>query len=174
MLRDRRPISSLSDMETIPIRGFLTREILLSKVVYLITFKERNKGTCLQEPGRTLPDCKREAQRRKLPRQKKSQVRKSVSLPRSLSKNDELLIELKKERGLTWKQIGEYFPKRSVGSLQVRYSTQLKSRHRRRLKYSEDPKNQTAYSRSCREEPCQSSVFSATNVNSQATERSLR
>ncbi|CAI7622836.1 unnamed protein product [Penicillium pancosmium] len=172
--RDRRPISSLSDIETIPIRGFLTREILLSKVVYSITFEERNEGTCLQEPGGTPPDCEREAQRRKLPRQKKSQVGKSVSLPRIMSKDDELLIELKEKRGLTWKQIGEYFPKRSVGSLQVRYSTRLKSRHGRRLECSEDPKNQTAYSRSCREEPCQSSGFSATNINGKATEESLR
>lgn len=38
---DRHTISSLSNMETIPIQGFLTREILLSKVVYSITFEER-------------------------------------------------------------------------------------------------------------------------------------
>ncbi|OQD78750.1 hypothetical protein PENANT_c084G02504 [Penicillium antarcticum] len=49
---------------------------------------------------------------------------------------------------------------------EVRYSTRLKSR--------EAPKNQTAYSRSRREKPCQSGGFSATNVNSRATEGSLR
>lgn len=93
---------------------------------------------------------------------------------RILSKDDELLIELKEERGLTWKQSRKYFPKRSVGSLQVRYSTRLKSRRGRRLECSEDPKNQTAYSRSCQEEPYQSSGFSATNVNSKVTEGPLR
>lgn len=165
--RDRRPISSLSDMETIPIRGFLTREILLSKVVYSITFEERKEITCLQELGGTPPDCEREAQRRKQPQQKNSQVGKSIRPARILSKDDELLVELKEERGLAWKQIGKYFPKRSVGSLQVRYSTRLKSRRK-------DPKSQTTYSRSGREEPCQRSGFSATNINSKATERSLR
>ncbi|CAI7626087.1 unnamed protein product [Penicillium pancosmium] len=158
-LSNQCPISSLSDMETIPIRGFLTREILLSKVVYSITFEERNESTCSQEHSGTPPDCVREAQRRKISRQKRSQVGKSNRQPRTLSKDDELLIELKEERGLTWKQIGQYFPKRSVGSLQVRYSTRLKSRG--------DPKKRG-------EEPCQSSGFSATNVNSRATEESLR
>ncbi|OAX84044.1 hypothetical protein ACJ72_01579 [Emergomyces africanus] len=149
-LRNQCPISSLSDMETIPIRGFLTREIFLSKVVYSITFEERNESTCSQEPGGTPPYCEREPQRRRLPRRKGSQVGQSNRQPRILSKDDELLIELKEKRGLTWKQIGQYFPKRSVGSLQ------------------------TAYSRSRREEPCQSSGFSARNVNSMATEGSLR
>lgn len=90
----------------------LTREILLSKVVHSITFEERKESPCLQEPGGTPPDCEREAQRRKLPQQKKSQVGKSIRPARILSKDDELLIEVKEERGLTWKQIGEYFPKR--------------------------------------------------------------
>lgn len=150
--RDRHPISSLSDMETISIRGFLTREMLLSKIVYSITFEERPEHTytCLQEPGGAPPDCERKAQGRKLPRQKKSQVEKSIKPARVLSKDDELLIELKEERGLTWKEIGEHFPKRSVGSLQVRYSTRLKSRRGRR------------------------DGLSATNVKSKATEPSLR
>ncbi|KAJ5404003.1 hypothetical protein N7509_003874 [Penicillium cosmopolitanum] len=121
MPRDRHPISSLPDIETIPIRGFLTREILLSKVVYSITFEERTEHICMQEPVEALPDCTRKAQRRKLPRQKKHQAGKSIRPARALSKDDKLLIELKKERGLT-----------SVGSLQVRYSTRLKSRCGRR------------------------------------------
>lgn len=164
--RDQRPISSLSDMETIPIRGFLTREILLSKVVYSITFEERNEGTCLQEPGGTPSSCEHKAKRRKPHLQKTAQVGKPIGPARVLSNEDELLIELKERRKLKWKEIGEYFPKRSVGSLQVRYSTRLKSRG--------DPKNQTAYSRSRRGETCQSSGLLATNVNSRATEGPLR
>lgn len=100
MPRDGRPISGLSDIETIPIRGFLTRKILLSKVVYSITFEERNDGTCLHEPGGIPSDCDREAQRRKLPLQKSSQIGKSNRKPRALSKDDELLIKLKEERRL--------------------------------------------------------------------------
>ncbi|KAJ5404057.1 hypothetical protein N7509_003928 [Penicillium cosmopolitanum] len=111
---------------TIPIRGFLTRGILLSKVVYSITFEERTEHTCLQEPDETPPDCEREAERRKLSRQKKFQIGKSIKPARILSKYDELLIDLKEARGLTWKQIAEYFPERSKGSLQVRYCTRLK------------------------------------------------
>ncbi|KAL7755448.1 hypothetical protein ACKLNR_014546 [Fusarium oxysporum f. sp. zingiberi] len=41
---------------------------------------------------------------------------------------DKLLIELKENKELTWKQIAEYFPERSSGSVQVRYSTKLKGR----------------------------------------------
>ncbi|KAJ5989713.1 hypothetical protein N7481_004923 [Penicillium waksmanii] len=155
MPRDRHPISSLSDIETIPIRGFLTREIFLSKVVYSITFEERTEHTCLQEPDETPPDCERKAQRRKLPRQKNHEVGKSIRPARilskdELSKDDELLIELKEEKGFKWKKSGEYFPNRSVGSLQVRYSTRLKSRCGR------------------------SDGLSATNIKSKATEPSLR
>jgi hypothetical protein len=149
MPRDRHPVSSLSDIETIPIRGFLTREILLSKVVYSITFEERTEHTCLQEPDKTPPDCERKAQRRKLPRQKNHKVGKLIRPAQILSKDDELLIELKEEKGFKWKKIGEYFPSRSVGSLQVRYSTRLKNRSGR------------------------SDGLSATNIKSKATEPSL-
>lgn len=53
-----------------------------------------------------LQDCERDAQRRKPSRQRRPEVR---NLARSTRK-DELLIRLRDERGLTWKQIGEYFP----------------------------------------------------------------
>ena len=48
---------------------------------------------------------------------------------RFLSEDDQLLIELKEDRGLPWKEIAKFFPERSGGSLQVRYCTRLKSRH---------------------------------------------
>ena len=37
---------------------------------------------------------------------------------------DKLLIELK-DQNCSWKEIGEYFPHRTIGALQVRYSTRL-------------------------------------------------
>jgi hypothetical protein len=40
---------------------------------------------------------------------------------------DELLIELKEKRHLTWKQIADFFPGRNPGTLQVRYCTRLKT-----------------------------------------------
>ncbi|KAK3623650.1 hypothetical protein LTR22_024307 [Elasticomyces elasticus] len=42
--------------------------------------------------------------------------------------DDALLVELKKTKNLTWKQISKFFPGRSSGTLQVRYCTKLKSK----------------------------------------------
>ena len=42
--------------------------------------------------------------------------------------DDALLVNLKEERGLTWKQIAEFFPGRTSGTLQVRYCTKLKAK----------------------------------------------
>ncbi|KAK5731443.1 hypothetical protein LTR17_011405 [Elasticomyces elasticus] len=44
------------------------------------------------------------------------------------TEDDALLIELKKTRNLTWKQISNFFPSRSPGTLQVRYCTKLKAK----------------------------------------------
>ena len=43
---------------------------------------------------------------------------------------DDLLVELKEQsaRKLSWREIQRHFPNRTIGSLQVRYSTQLKCR----------------------------------------------
>lgn len=42
--------------------------------------------------------------------------------------DDSLLVELKEKKNLTWKQIAEFFPGRSSGTLQVRYCTKLKAK----------------------------------------------
>jgi hypothetical protein len=42
--------------------------------------------------------------------------------------DDKLVIDLKESKDLTWKQIAEFFPGRSAGTLQVRYCTKLKAR----------------------------------------------
>lgn len=42
--------------------------------------------------------------------------------------DDALLLDLKENRALTWKQIAEFFPGRSSGTLQVRYCTKLKAK----------------------------------------------
>ncbi|KAI5306765.1 hypothetical protein KEM56_007212 [Ascosphaera pollenicola] len=41
---------------------------------------------------------------------------------------DSLLIELKENKNLTWKQIADFFPGRTSGTLQVRYCTKLKAK----------------------------------------------
>ena len=42
--------------------------------------------------------------------------------------DDQLLVELKEQKNLTWKQIADFFPGRSSGTLQVRYCTKLKAK----------------------------------------------
>ncbi|TQS34052.1 hypothetical protein Golomagni_05581 [Golovinomyces magnicellulatus] len=44
------------------------------------------------------------------------------------SEDDQLLIQLKEQKNLTWKQIADFFPGRSSGTLQVRYCTKLKAK----------------------------------------------
>lgn len=44
------------------------------------------------------------------------------------TEDDQLLIELKEKKNLTWKQIADFFPGRSSGTLQVRYCTKLKAK----------------------------------------------
>ncbi|CAL5870137.1 uncharacterized protein PFLUO_LOCUS4372 [Penicillium psychrofluorescens] len=41
---------------------------------------------------------------------------------------DLLLVELKEIKNLTWKQIADFFPGRTSGTLQVRYCTKLKTK----------------------------------------------
>lgn len=44
------------------------------------------------------------------------------------AEDDQLLIQLKEQKNLTWKQIADFFPGRSSGTLQVRYCTKLKAK----------------------------------------------
>jgi hypothetical protein len=44
------------------------------------------------------------------------------------TEDDQLLVDLKENKSLTWKQIAEFFPGRSSGTLQVRYCTKLKAK----------------------------------------------
>jgi len=127
------PLTSLHDVETIPIRGFLTRQVLLSKVVYSVTFEEQ-EHTCYHEPNRTPADIEDKFTHPHVgakwgsAKRPRKVVRNGALNQRSLSKDDQLLINLKEKRQLPWNKIAEHFPDRSKGSLQVRYSTRLKSR----------------------------------------------
>ena len=47
---------------------------------------------------------------------------------RFTEQEDAKLVDLKERRGLSWEDIQRSFPRRSMGSLQVRYSTKLKER----------------------------------------------
>jgi Myb-like DNA-binding domain len=44
------------------------------------------------------------------------------------SQEDQMLVDLKENKNLTWKQIADFFPGRTSGTLQVRYCTKLKAK----------------------------------------------
>ncbi len=155
---DHTSLTSLHDIETIPIRGFLTRQILLSRVIYSITFEEQAEQaehSCSQESGGATSHCENKIRRQhsKQPPGKGLRAGETTRQTRflsedALSKDDQLLIELKEERRLTWKRIAEYFPGRSEGSLQVRYCTRLKGRKAGksgRLGQSSNVRNESSY-----------------------------
>ncbi|CAG8902812.1 unnamed protein product [Penicillium egyptiacum] len=125
---DQTSLTSLRDIETIPVQGFLTRQILFSRVIYSVTVEEQAEHSCSQRSGRATShyENKSGSQHSKQPPQKGSRAGKTTGPTRFLPKDDQLLIELKEERSLPWKRIAEYFPGRSEGSLQVRYCTRLK------------------------------------------------
>jgi hypothetical protein len=43
-------------------------------------------------------------------------------------KEDSLLVELKEDKNLSWRQVSDFFPGRTSGTLQVRYCTKLKAK----------------------------------------------
>lgn len=117
---DQNSLSSLPDIETIPIRGFLMRQILFSKVIYSITFEEQAlHGSSDRAPPRYENEDARPHEQR--PHEKAPRSMDSTRPTQFLPEDDRLLIELKEQRGLPWKRIAECFPERSKGSLQVRY-----------------------------------------------------
>jgi hypothetical protein len=121
--------TGLQDMETIPVRGYLTRQVLLSRVVYSFTFEEDrtmdlllNKSTRRpsEDQGDALQSGYR-ARRNRKPSDCATGRRVAV-----LSEEDKLLIRLKQKDDLPWSEIVKHFPGRTKGSLQVRYSTKLR------------------------------------------------
>ena len=123
------PLTSLHDVETIPIRGFLTRQVLLSKVVYSVTFEEQREHTCYNGPKKTPADLEDRSTYPHAGARRGSAKRPRTGILNTISReDDQLLIKLKEQRELSWSEISQHFPGRSKGSLQVRYSTRLKNR----------------------------------------------
>lgn len=54
--------------------------------------------------------------------------KKKKHKPKFTAEDDDLLVDLKEQKKLSWKQIAEYFHGRTAGALQVRYCTKLKMR----------------------------------------------
>ncbi|KAJ6136937.1 hypothetical protein N7497_012189 [Penicillium chrysogenum] len=120
------PATSLQDIQTIPVRGFLTRQTILSRVIYSCTFQEDRQASCPHGPtkgpayDKNLDNTRHATQ--------SSSKKQPARATRFLPDEDDRLIELKEQRGLPWSRIVKHFPGRTKGSLQVRYSTRLKDR----------------------------------------------
>lgn len=127
-----RPNTSLQDIQTIPIRGFLTRQTFLSKVIYSCTFKEDGRLSCPHRP--TKAPTYEESLDKTGHTTRHSNKKPSARTTRFLPDEDELLIELKGKQSLPWNRIVKHFPGRTKGALQVRYSTKLKDRGTGRFK----------------------------------------
>jgi hypothetical protein len=125
-----RPGTNLQDIQTIPIRGFLTRQTFLSRVIYSCTFEEDRQPSCPHGPKALA--CE-ESLDRTGHTTKPSNRKPSAHATRFLPAEDELLIELKEKQSLPWNRIAKHFPGRSKGALQVHYSTKLKNRGTRSL-----------------------------------------
>ena len=120
------PGTGLQDMQTIPVRGFLTRQMFLSRVIYSCTFEEDRQPSCPHGPTKA-PTCEESLDKTGHTMQP-SNKKTSVHAARFMPDEDELLIELKEKRSLPWNRIVKHFPGRTKGALQVRYSTKLKGR----------------------------------------------
>ncbi|KAJ6038141.1 hypothetical protein N7499_003481 [Penicillium canescens] len=126
------PGTSLQDIQTIPIRGFLTRQMFLSRVIYSCTFEEDRQLACPHEP--TKAPTYEESLDRARHTPQSSNKKPSAHATRFLPAEDELLIELKEKQSLPWDRIMKHFPGRTRGALQVHYSTKLKDRGTRSLR----------------------------------------
>ncbi|PKX96261.1 uncharacterized protein P174DRAFT_509554 [Aspergillus novofumigatus IBT 16806] len=122
--------TGLQDIETIPIRGYLTRQVLLSRVVYSFTFEEDTRtDLLLSNKSRRSPSQDQDEGRQsgfKACSTSKSSGCTTDRRVAVLSKEDKLLMKLKQKDHLPWSEIVKHFPGRTKGSLQVRYSTKLK------------------------------------------------
>jgi hypothetical protein len=122
--------TSLQDTETIAVSGFLTRQILLSRVVYSFTFEEQREQSRSNErtKGPRSGDKEVHEESFKKSKARKPKANNTSTGARVLSEDDLLLIELKEKGDMSWNQIAQHFPGRSKGALQVRYCTRLKNR----------------------------------------------
>ncbi|KAJ5642715.1 hypothetical protein N7490_006715 [Penicillium lividum] len=121
---------SLQDTETIAVRGFLTRQMFLSRVVYSFTFEEQREQSDMKDLAKAPTASDKEIRKEcsKKSKTRKPKANNATTGTRVLREDDRLLIELKEKGDLSWNQIAEHFPGKSKGALQVRYCTRLKNR----------------------------------------------
>ncbi|KAJ6073176.1 hypothetical protein N7467_011261 [Penicillium canescens] len=107
-------------------RAILKIETLGLEPTCFFTFMPNNPGLMPHVPMQRTCDSERLARVPK--RTTRGCLVRGKGNRRSYSiDEDRLLMELKEEKNLTWKEITRHFPGRSSSSLQVHYSTKLKS-----------------------------------------------
>ncbi|KAF7590257.1 hypothetical protein BBP40_003095 [Aspergillus hancockii] len=101
--------TELQDIETIPVRGYLTRQVLLSRVVYSFTFEEdRRTDLLLSNKSTRSPSQDKDEGRQsgfKACSPSKSSGCTTGRRAVVLSKEDKLLMKLKQKDHLPWSEI---------------------------------------------------------------------
>ncbi|KAJ6027970.1 hypothetical protein N7540_003546 [Penicillium herquei] len=107
-------------------QAILTIETLGIEPTYHFTFMPNNPGLMSHVPMRRLCDSDGPAGATKRTT-RGSSVRGKRNRQSYSIDEDRLLVELKEQKNLTWKEITRHFPGRKSSSLQVHYSTKLKT-----------------------------------------------
>lgn len=114
-------------------RAFLTIETQGSEPTFFLTFVPDNVPSISYVAAHSPPHNSKKAGGALKASMGASQSTRKKSKRRTYSTDENnLLVKLKEERNLTWKEITDYFPDRASASLQVHYSTKLKHRRVKR------------------------------------------
>jgi hypothetical protein len=114
-------------------RAILTIETQGSEPTFFFTLVPDSVPSTSYVASHSPPHNCEEASRVLKPPVSASRSTRGKSKRRTYSTDENnLLVKLKEERKLTWKEINDYFPDRASASLQVHYSTKLKHRRAKR------------------------------------------
>ncbi|KFY42804.1 hypothetical protein V494_02234 [Pseudogymnoascus sp. VKM F-4513 (FW-928)] len=148
-----------ADYQEYPLQGFLKRVRIGRETTYNLEFKlqdlpnlfrpsiglhisnctssvesvggSTNLRVCASHAEKLRPALQKQRKRRPL----REQIANRSGMKSTYSEDDdELLIQLKEKDKLPWDEIAKFFPGRTKGTLQVRYSTKLKN-HSQTSKY---------------------------------------
>jgi hypothetical protein len=138
-LKDDEQMSTTAEYREWPMHGFFKRTTIGNEIRYSMDFSlEQLQGlcavVCLLHATSPSSDRDSSAGPAKLPKVS-TRVKKTQSAPPSrskrtpfTSKENAMLVDLKENKGWSWKQIEPKFPKRTLNSLQVHYCTKLKGK----------------------------------------------
>jgi hypothetical protein len=119
---------SVQESEEIPIHGYLTLKTIESKIVYCLTFSQELLPTPHARSQRQDSTIDLEGHKSVAPAsgidQEELRYQKKGD---PWTREEEAIVRRMKNGGSSWEDIHNVLPHRSIGTLQVRYSTKLKS-----------------------------------------------